>query len=31
MSFGLVAVFSTENVVGIDENISVGYKDKFRN
>jgi hypothetical protein len=26
--FGFVAVFRVENEVGIDENISVGYKDK---
>lgn len=26
MRFGFVAVFSVENEVGIDENISVGYK-----
>ena len=27
--FGFVADFSAENEVGIDENISVGYKGKF--
>ena len=27
--FGFTAVFSTTNEVGIDENISVGYKCEF--